>query len=185
VTTILRELNYEIVQETKLIEKAMQLFEQLANDNFSVEPLQESLIDLRSDIRRYILNKPHVPLSLATTFAQIFVIAEELEKELNKSTKYKDPVLKKTMEKILRISAELASKDDSTHPRLIDAIRHALDKLEGNQEKIESIKKTFERLIDRLESNDTTLKVKAMKLASLIMQSNNHRTKRREVVDQL
>lgn len=181
-TTIIRELNHDIVQETALVEKTIQLFEQILE---GTPLLQESLINLRSDVRRYIINKPHISLRLATTLAQIFVVAEELEKELEKSTKYKESALKKKMEKIFQVASELSTKDDSTHPKLVDAIRLVLDKLEGNTERIETIKKTFERIIQRLESSDATLRLKSMKLTSLIIQSNDNRTKRREVIDQL
>jgi hypothetical protein len=181
-TKLFRELNHKIVQETEIIKKTVELFEQITEGNTT---LQESLIDLRADVRRHLINNQKVSTRFATTLAQIFVISEELEKELLKSTKYKDSVLKKKMEKIFQVASELATKDDSTHPKLVDSIRHVLDKLEGNPERIETITKTFERIILRLESSDAAIKIKAMKMASLIMQSNDNIKKRREVIDQL
>lgn len=181
-TNLFKELNHTIVQETALIEKTIELFTQIKEDK---PVLQESLINLRSDVRRHLINNQKVSMKLAVTLAQIFVISEELEKELLKSTKYKDAVLKKKMEKIFQFASELSTKDDSTHPKLVDSIRHVLDKLEGNQERIDTITKTFERIILRLESSDAALKVKTMKLTSLIMQSNDNKKKRKEVIDQL
>lgn len=181
-TNIIRELNQNISKEEALIEKTVELFGKISE---GTPILEESLLNLRVDVRRHLINNLHIPLKLAITFAQVFVVSEELEKELQKSTKYKDSSLKTKMEKIFQVASELSTKDDSTHPKLVDSIRFVLDKLEGNQERIDTITKTFERIIQRMEASDAALKIKTMKLTSLIMQSNDNRTKRREVIDQL
>jgi len=182
VIKFIRELNHEIVQESALIEKTVELFEQITN---GTQVLEESILNLRSDVRRHLINNQRVSMRLAITLAQIFVISDELEKELGKTTKFKEPVLKKKMEKIFQIASELSTKDDTPHPKLVDAIRFVLDKLEGNKERIEMMKTTFERIVQRIESSDAALKLKIMKMTSLIMQSNDNIKKRREVIDQL
>lgn len=182
---MIRELNRELVDDSTFAKKVMGIFESLEDDAYVPELIVENIINLRADVRRYIINHDHVSQAMAYTLAQIFVIAEELEKELKKNTKYKEPALKNMMEKILKVSSELATAQESTHPRMIDAIRHAIDKLEGNKDKIDTITSTFERIFTRLEASDSAMKIKAMKLASLIMQSNKDKKKRREVIDQL
>jgi len=179
---MIKELNESLIYETKFVHQAIELFERIEDERNSPEFLIESLINLRSDVRRFLVNHLSIPLRLATTLAQIVVMSDELDKELAKSTKYKDPSLKKMVEKIMQISSELSSKDDSSASKLTDSIPLLLDKLEGNSERIELIKKTFDKIIHRLTSSDTTLRLKCMKLAAAIIQSNNNAKSRREVI---
>jgi len=181
----IKELNEDLIYETKFVKKTVGIFERIEIEKDSPELLQESLIDLRSDVRRFLVNHLTVSFPLATTLAQIAVMSDELEKELGKSTKYKDPSLKKKVEQIMQISSEISSKDDSPFPRLTDTIPVLLDRLHGNKERIELIKKTFEKVIQRLTSVDTTLRLKCMKLAAAIMQSNNKAELRREVINKI
>lgn len=182
---LIRELNQEVEYEVRFISKTLEALQEVMHEEYSQDFLVENIINLRADVRRYLLNHHTVSRQLSTTLAQIAVLSDELQKEVAKSTKYKEPTLRSKVEHLLQLASELATKDDSTHPKLVDAIHHIIDKLEGNKEKIETIKIAFDKIIRRLTTNDTTLQVKVMKLASAIIQSNGKEKERKGVINSI
>jgi hypothetical protein len=175
---LIQETNNKVNLEEKLLQGTLTTLISVCDNQ---TPLNEGIQDLRVNIRRYLVNNHDVDLSTAVRLGHALVFAEELERELGKSTKYSEGSLKNAMEQLLGVAIERAT-DKESPTKVADAIRETIQRLAGTPEMVETARKTFDKLAQRFESNDTVLHLRAMKIASSILKSNKDPQQRRELL---
>lgn len=199
------EENYRMIRDSKLIKdlenvdyKTQQILkftvvqcEHLAHTVPHPELIVETVDSLKQTIRKVLITNKVIPEPLAVAIAKVVAFTNELELEL---TKKKTPELQKNLKAIFDVASDItrhqlepAVHSDTIELNIIDNVKLVLTNLTGNPTEKQSVSQTFDRILDKVVRREVNgvLPISVMKTASLIMQSNNDSTKRKQVLDSI
>ncbi len=188
---LIQDIENASYKEQQIFEFVILQCQTLSESSSTSELIVETVDSLKQTIRKVLLTNKIIPERLAITIAKVVVFANELSLEL---TKKKTPELQQHLKSIFDVAANItqqklepASYSDSVDIDLISNIKLVLSNLTGNPTEKESVEQTFNRILDKIakRENNGALPITVMKTASLILQSNDDSTKRKQVLDSI
>jgi len=184
---MLRQINNEHNQVTKLVEQLYTI--RVLCESGRV--LNESHATLNQMIRKVLITNKEIPTTLATVLAKVILYSTMIEELINRKRRYKKhSLLTKVHDHITDLAAQQlspATKEevDNVNVDIIELTKQVSASLTGKPEIKDDIQRTFDAIVTKLTTTTTDKnRVKVMKLASLIVQSNSDTRKRKQIIQQ-
>jgi hypothetical protein len=153
--------------------------------------LLESQETLKQTIKKILIVNKEVSINLAITLARVIMFSSMMKELIDRKKRYTrhtslarvyDNITQKTADKLAPANT---GQSDTIYADFIAISKDVIAALTGPAKSREDVQQTFNAIIDRLETGTTEKnRLKVMKLASLIVQSNKSPIKRKEVIQQ-
>jgi hypothetical protein len=183
---LLKQLNNDQAIEETTFVAAIKVVESLLSDSLL---LLESQENLKSVIKKILVTNKDISERLAVSLAKILLFSTIMQELIDRKKRYKrHSLLHLVYDRISDVTSRQltpAIKGVDIDSDFINNTKTVLAQLTGKSDSREEVKQTFDNILNRL-TNSTVEKnrLKLMKLASLIVQSNQDDQKRKQLINQ-